>query len=91
MVTVDTCTVKTAAAVAPVPPPPVKLTVGADVYPLPPAVMVTDVTRPFATVAVAAAPLPPPLVNTTVGALVYPLPPADTVTVATEVDAIPMT
>ena len=57
-------------AEAPVPPPPVKLTVGADVYPLPPEVMATAVTSPFPTTAVAEAPLPPPPVNTRVGALV---------------------
>ena len=59
-----------AVAEAPVPPPPVKLTVGADVYPLPPEVMVINVTSPFVTIAVAEAPLPAPPVNTTVGALV---------------------
>jgi hypothetical protein len=60
-----------AEAEAPVPaPPPVKLIVGADVYPLPPEVMVIDVTAPFVTKAIAEAPLPPPPVNTTVGALV---------------------
>jgi hypothetical protein len=59
-----------AVAEAPDPPPPVKLTVGADVYPLPPEDMIIDITTPFVTLAVAEAPLPPPPVNTTVGALV---------------------
>ena len=59
-----------AVAEAPVPPPPVKLTVGADIYQLPPEVMVIDVTAPFVTIAVAVAPLPPPPVNTTFGALI---------------------
>jgi len=56
--------------VTPVPPPPVKLIVGADVYPLPPEVIIIDVTLPPATMALAEAPLPPPPVNSTVGALV---------------------
>jgi hypothetical protein len=51
-------------------PPPVKLIVGADVYPLPAEVIVTDVTAPFETVAVPEAPLPCPPENCTVGALV---------------------
>jgi hypothetical protein len=59
-----------ALAEAPVPPPPVKLIVGADVHPLPAEVIVIDVTTPFVTVEVAEAPLHPPPVNTTVGALV---------------------
>lgn len=66
-------TVETVAAEAdaPVPPPPVKLIVGADVYPLPPEVMEIDATEPLVTVAEAEAPLPPPPpANTTVGALV---------------------
>ena len=40
--------------------PPEKLIVGADVYQLPAEVIDTDVTSPFATVAVPEAPLPPP-------------------------------
>ena len=54
-------------AVAPVPPPPVKVMVGALVYPLPAFVIVAEVTGP-ATVAVAVAPVPPSPVNVTVGA-----------------------
>ena len=57
-----------AVAVAPEPAPPVNPIVGAEVYPVPPAVTVTAVTTPPETVAVAVAPVPPPLVKVTVGA-----------------------
>ena len=43
-------------------------------YPVPPAVMLTSTTSPFATEAVAVAPVPAPVIFT-VGALVYPDPP----------------
>ena len=67
----------TAVAVAPEPPPPVKDTVGAVVYPDPLFPICTLVTLPPATVAVAVAPEPlvPVLLKTTVGAELYPEPP----------------
>ena len=48
-----------ALAVVPDPPPPVKLTAGAELYPLPPLLTVTEVTWALM-VAVAVAPDPPP-------------------------------
>jgi hypothetical protein len=63
-----------AVAAAPVPPPPTNVTVGALVYPLPPAVTVILATE-FTGGEV--------LVNVTVGTLVYPLPPAVTVQLET--------
>ena len=73
-----------AVALAPVPPPPVKLTVGALVYPEPQLVTTIPVTLPPDTVAVATAPDPPPPEKVTVGELVYPEPPLFTVTLATD-------
>src|ERR1041385_4552639 len=67
-----------AVAGAPDPPPPVRETAGAEWYPLPAVVTVTDVTDPLI-VDVAAAPDPPPPVKVTLGAEVYPEPPAVTV------------
>jgi len=74
----------TAVPLALLPPPPVKLTVGALVYPDPPLVMVTAVTLPPESVAVPAAPDPPPPLKVTVGALVKFDPPLLTVTLATD-------
>ncbi len=71
-----------ATAAAPEPPPPLKLTVGLEVYPDPPFVSSRAVTLP-ARLAVAVAPVPPPPVKLTAGAEVYPLPPLVTVTEAT--------
>ena len=70
---------------APEPAPPVKLMIGAEVYPEPLFVIVTLVTDVPVRTAVPAAPVPPPPVKTTVGAEVYPVPPAATTTEATVV------
>ena len=61
-------------AVAPVPVPPVKFTVGMLVYPRPPEVILIDlisvsITKAFAVAAAPAAPSATPPSNTTVGAL----------------------
>ena len=61
---------KTTRAAAKVPPPPLSVTVGSEVYPEPALVIVKPVTLPLATVAVAVAPLPPPPAIATVGAAV---------------------
>jgi hypothetical protein len=58
-----------AVAAAPVPPPPVKLTAGAEVNPEPPFVTETLLTT-LVRFAVAAAPVPPPPVRLTVGGVV---------------------
>ena len=63
-----------ALALAPVPPPPVMVTRGGEVYPEPGIVTVMPVTLPPATHAIAAAPVPPPPVMVTVGGETYPLP-----------------
>jgi len=69
-----------ALAVVPDPPPPLKVTVGAELYPLPPLLTVTEVTWALM-VAVAVAPdPPPPPEKVIVGAELYPLPPAVTLT-----------
>ena len=54
--------------------PPVSVTVGVVVYPLPDAVTLIEVISPPLTTAVAVAPDPPPPVIVTVGADVYPAP-----------------
>ena len=51
-----------------------KVTVGAEVYPVPGFVSVKAITTPCETLAVAVAPVPPPPVRTTCG-VVYPDPP----------------
>jgi hypothetical protein len=61
---------KMAVAVAPKPPPPASVTVGAEVYPVPPSVTKIAVTWPPVRVAVPIAPVPPPPENWTVGTLV---------------------
>lgn len=73
--------------------PEVIKTEGAEVYPVPPAVTLTDVTTPPETTAVAVAPEPPPPDKTTFGATVNPLPPAVTFTAVTmppEIVAVPV-
>lgn len=63
--------VKAAVAAAPEPPPPERVTVGTEVYPLPGLVRVNDVTLKVAVnVAVALAPVPAPPVIVTVGGAV---------------------
>lgn len=52
------------------PPPPERITVGAEVYPVPAATTVKPVIAPLVTVAVAVAPVPPPPTSVTVGAVV---------------------
>ena len=54
-----------------------KVTVGAEVYPVPGFVSVNAITTPWETLAVAVAPVPPPLVRVTCG-VVYPDPPFET-------------
>jgi hypothetical protein len=63
-----------AVATAPEPPPPEKLTVGLEVYPEPPLVIVIAPTWPNTSTHVAVAPDPPPPEIVIVGGLVYPLP-----------------
>jgi hypothetical protein len=69
----------TAVTAADVPPPPVKVKVGKEVYPDPGLVIVIVLTAPPETVQVAVAPdpFPPEIVIT--GAVVYPVPPINPV------------
>ena len=72
--------------VAPVPPP-IKFTVGADVYPDPPAVTaILAILVGFKT-AIPVAPAPPPPLNVNKGVVVKPVPPLTTVTEATPAGA----
>jgi hypothetical protein len=66
---------KSAVALAPLPPPPVKITDGGDEYPLPTDSNVKDTTEPPDTAADAVAPEPPPPVMLTAGAVAYKVPP----------------
>jgi hypothetical protein len=66
-------------------------TAGALVYPLPPAVTVTELIAPPDITAVAVAPLPPPPRKDNVGVPVNPLPPCVTATDATAFDVITAT
>ena len=78
---------RTAVAVAPEPPPPEIVTVGAEAYPNPVYTIVTPFTAPLSIVAVAEA-VPPAdgdADTVTVGAEVYPDPPAVTLIDATDV------
>ena len=72
-----------AVAVAPVPPPPLMVTVGADVYPVPPVVTLIEASVVGFSDAVAAAPDPPPPEKPTVGGAVYPVPAAVIATLVT--------
>jgi len=56
------------------------VTVGAEAYPVPPLIMLTEVTTPAVSTAVPVAPVPPPPEKTTLMALVYRVPPVPTVT-----------
>ena len=71
------------------PPPPLIVTVGADVYPVPSAVTEMALTTPLVTVAVAdACVVPPPPVIDTVGTDVYPEPPLVTLIAYTRPDTL---
>ena len=76
----DAFRVCTSETVVTAPVPAVKTAAGADVYPVPGAVMVTPVSAPFVTTAVPVAPVPPPPEKETGDPFTYPEPPVVTVT-----------